>query len=677
MSFLYPQFLWALLALLIPVIIHLFHFRRYKTVYFSNLRFLKNLQEETKQQQKLKHLLVLLCRLIAIACLVLAFAQPYIRNKQPSETGAKQAISVFIDNSFSMTHSGSSGELLEQAKSKARELANLYGNSVKFQLLTQDFEARHQRLVSKSDFLQCIDEVKPTFASHRISHVLIRQQQALSKAPDTRKSIYLISDFQESQADAEEWKNDSTVSLNLIPLRAATPANVSIDSCWFISPYIPLQQPVQLMVRIRNAGDNPISNNSLLLKINNEQRAVSGFDIQPNTYTDITLSFTVNKPGYYAAELSITDHPVTFDDKLFFSFNVRESVQVLHIFQQTPSANVRAVFASDPFCKTREVSEKQIDYSLMNQTDVVVLDGVSQLSSGFQNELTRFVQSGGSVVLLPPAGTKEILRSHVEWLRNEGIRAEEQIIDVNEPVHTLHTSSEVLDGVFEKTPRNPDMPKVMRYYRLNIPGARFAEPVLSLKNDDAIWSMYKRGKGRIYVSAVPVEQSWSSLPDHALFVPLMLKTAYLSETKVNLYYSLQDVGANLPFQPTEQENTVTVSDEKQSYILPVERNGSRSIIYFNGQLQHAGIYTVPVNRETNCYLGINYSRDESSNRFLTPDELLARHPGLTFNTLDDTKKPLSTVLAEQQAGSRLWKVCVVLALVFLLIEILLLKFYRP
>src|SRR5215510_9926112 len=102
MSFLYPGFLFALSAIAIPIIIHLFNFRRYKTIYFSNVRFLREVKEKTDARSRLKHLLILLCRILAISFLVFAFAQPYIKSKTTPVASGKKAIGIFIDNSFSM-----------------------------------------------------------------------------------------------------------------------------------------------------------------------------------------------------------------------------------------------------------------------------------------------------------------------------------------------------------------------------------------------------------------------------------------------------------------------------------------------------------------------------------------------------------------------------------------------
>ena len=87
MHFLYPAFLFALLSLAIPVIIHLFNFRKYQKVYFSNVQFLKEVQEQQSYRRNLKERLILACRLLALTFLVLAFAKPYFPGNNAVNTG--------------------------------------------------------------------------------------------------------------------------------------------------------------------------------------------------------------------------------------------------------------------------------------------------------------------------------------------------------------------------------------------------------------------------------------------------------------------------------------------------------------------------------------------------------------------------------------------------------------
>ena len=88
MQFVNPYFLFGLFALAIPIIVHLFNFRKYKLFYFSNTRFLQELQQKTNKQSRLRKLIILSLRLLAIAALVLAFARPYIPTKESETTNA-------------------------------------------------------------------------------------------------------------------------------------------------------------------------------------------------------------------------------------------------------------------------------------------------------------------------------------------------------------------------------------------------------------------------------------------------------------------------------------------------------------------------------------------------------------------------------------------------------------
>lgn len=81
MLFTNPFMFFGFFALALPVLIHLFNFRRHKLLYFSNVELLKNLQQQTRRTNKLKHLIVLLLRMFLISSLVLAFARPYLPNE--------------------------------------------------------------------------------------------------------------------------------------------------------------------------------------------------------------------------------------------------------------------------------------------------------------------------------------------------------------------------------------------------------------------------------------------------------------------------------------------------------------------------------------------------------------------------------------------------------------------
>lgn len=152
-------------------------------MYFTNVRFLREVKEQTTARNRLKHLLVLLCRLLALAFLVFAFAQPFLPQTANTVAQGSRAVSVYIDNSFSMqARTQNDVQLLDKAKLKAREIANAYGPEDRFQLLTNDFEGKHQRLVGKDEFLANLDEVQLSPNVQTLNKVKMRQQQALNTA---------------------------------------------------------------------------------------------------------------------------------------------------------------------------------------------------------------------------------------------------------------------------------------------------------------------------------------------------------------------------------------------------------------------------------------------------------------------------------------------------------------
>ena len=226
MQFLYPGFLAALGFLAIPIIVHLFNFVRYKKIYFSNVHFLKEVKEQTQSRSKLKHLLVLAARLLVIFFLVFAFAQPFIPAKNAIIKQGTKAVSIYIDNSFSMAALGKNGTLLEEAKKDASEILKAFGPSDKFQLLTNDFLGKHQHWVNKKVFNEMLEEVKISPAVRKIDEVIGRQKDLIATANENVKLSYVISDFQQSGFNLAQLKSDSTISCHLIHLEGNKTPNV-------------------------------------------------------------------------------------------------------------------------------------------------------------------------------------------------------------------------------------------------------------------------------------------------------------------------------------------------------------------------------------------------------------------------------------------------------------------
>ncbi|RZL36090.1 MAG: hypothetical protein EOO96_07745, partial [Pedobacter sp.] len=329
MNFLYPGFLFALLSVAIPVIIHLFNFRRFKKVYFSNVRLLKEVEQQNSSKEKLKNLLILLSRILAIIFLVLAFAQPYIPLSEQKNKFVNNAISIYIDNSYSMEAINKDGNLLDEAKRRAKELIKGFGINDRFQLLTNNFEGKHQRLVNVDEFLKALEDVKISPANRNLQQILNRQGNVLTGSAN--KYSFIISDFQKNIATGKKLETKSDIQYAFLKLNATTLPNVAVDSVWVLSPNHQPGANEKLVVQLKNYSDEEAKNIPLKLSINNQQKGLGSITIPAGKTRKDTLNFSGLKAGWQKGIITIKDFPVTFDDTLSFSFKVDKNLSVLSI----------------------------------------------------------------------------------------------------------------------------------------------------------------------------------------------------------------------------------------------------------------------------------------------------------------------------------------------------------
>ncbi|HYQ56250.1 MAG TPA: BatA domain-containing protein, partial [Draconibacterium sp.] len=278
MKFLYPTFLFALLAVAIPILIHLFSFKRYKTVYFSNVSFLKDIKKESQKKSRLKQLLLLAARILTIIFLVFAFAQPFIPTNNDAQKQNKQLVAVYIDNSFSMNALSEQGQLLEVARNKALEICMAYPPGTKFRLFTNDLDPKQQHIFNKEQFIQQVSTIQ---ASPTVVPLSIIYNRFASEINDNEsdKNLYFISDFQRSITDIDNFSDNEIFSYYL-PLVPNEVANLYIDSCWVEYPAHRLGQEENMFVRIRNSSNQNYQNLPLKLFLNDSIKSITNFSVE-------------------------------------------------------------------------------------------------------------------------------------------------------------------------------------------------------------------------------------------------------------------------------------------------------------------------------------------------------------------------------------------------------------
>jgi hypothetical protein len=672
MHFLYPGFLFALAALAIPVIVHLFNFRRYQKVYFSNVQFLKELQEQQASRRNLKERLILAARLLAVLFLVLAFAKPFIPANQSITVGKQQVVSVFVDNSYSMQTLSKEGSLLDEAKHHAKEIAATYGINDRFQLLTQDFEGKHQRLLSRDEFNDAVDAVKISPQSRALQQI-INRQQSLLKAQSGTASIYILSDFQTNMSKQRVVNSDSTIALNLVQLKANKLPNVAIDSVWLLSAVHRPDENEKLVVRLHNYADEKVDKVPLKLSINKTQKALGSFSLGPRAVQNDTLSFSGLQPGWQLGELTLQDNPVTYDNQFYFTFNVKNQMPVLLINGGISNPFLKAAFATDNFFVVNNVQDGNVDYAGLSTYPMIVISDIKAISAGLAQQLKVYVDKGGSLVVFQSAD--EDVKTYQALLQPLNAAYPEKLITGDTKVSAINVQSKVFKNVFEQLPDNPDLPVVKKYYQLSPAARSISENLMQLPGNQPFFAAYKSGRGQVYVSAVPLDEEFSNLPRHAMLLPMLFRIGLLSGHDQPLFYTLgQDETIEAPSIQLNEKQVPKLVKGSTSIIPDARQQEGSTLLFISDQLKETGNYELKKQDSVLSVIAFNDNRKESDLSYLSESDLKKLAPKGNF--INAATPSLKSELNSINIGLQLWKLCIILALIFIAAEILLVRYYK-
>lgn len=681
MVFLHPLWLLGLLALAIPILIHLFNFRRHRKLYFTNLAYLRNLKNETRRQQRLRHLLVLISRMLIITFIVLAFARPYI----PGPLGGKQAalnhVSIYIDNSLSMQAASGGLSLLDMAIAKALELLDAYSPSDRFQLITNDFEGKHQPYYNRDDFEKLLKEV---IISPRIRTLAEAHERMLEMKPgdtDAESHFYLVSDFQRSSSDLSFIGKDTSTLVFFLPVIASSLENVYIDSCWFGSPYNHAGQLQDLFVSLVNASEAELERIPLRFMVDGVQRGLTTFDIGAGGRATVKLPFTNRDGGPMQGQLSIDDHPLIWDDRMYLSWTVKERIPVFAISEGGSGFYLRSLFSNDSVFAFSEEDLSRLDYRRFLSSDLVVLDNIPSISTGMGSELEKFVSNGGSLLLIP--GNQANLPSLNSFLDRFQAGRFEEFDTARLIVTGLNVEHELFRDVFETIPENPDLPFVLGHYPMQDYRIKGADMLMDLQNGDPLVSHLAFGKGRLYITTTPAGDKYGNLVRHAIWVPLMYRMAMLSRPQQQLYYTIgKDDVISIPSMPLDGDRSPVISHAATNFefIPGIRRSGESVDLFTYGRIAAAGHYALKVPENSwQSVLSFNYDRRESDPGIIHPDELsewVNREGHEQVFIVDHSAKTVGQAIMQLTSGNELWPWFIWLALFFLLLEVLLLRLFR-
>lgn len=670
MLFSAPEFLWGLLAVAVPVAVHLFNFRRYRKVYFSNVSRLSELQSESRRHRQLRQWLVLAVRVLAVAFLVLAFARPMdLRHGRNAPMPEGTVVSVYLDNSFSMAASGAESSGLEQARQKAHEVADAYPRNTRFQLLTADMSGEQMQWLTREEYLDALGEVSLSPSAPLLSTVVRRQQEFLHHSGAPGQHGYVVSDFQRSVSDFASFVSDSTAVITMVPLAATGVNNLFVDSIRLDAPAYFAGGTVRVVAVLRNEGDRDAEKVPVKLILDNRERALAAVDVPAHGSATAELRFTIDGSGWTDGWVELSDYPVTFDDRYYFAISTGEKVRVLELDGGEPCEGINKLFVDDSLVVYNRQSAGVARFS--PDYDFVVLNGVQSIPSGEVQQMAAWVAEGGCLLLVPPPGKDSEPAPEACNSLLSALSAPKFSRWVQRPVRaaSVDLGAPLFRGVFSGASPDMELPTVQGHYLFAGQSAR--RSVIALADGGDLLSSVSYGSGTVYIASTPLDGHWCDFPSQALFVPTLYNMALYSRPLPEVFHTL---GSSAPITlqsgcGSERQPLQLTSDGGFATIPELRQTGGRCLLLLHGELTEAGFYRLGAE-----HLAFNYSRRESVMDFFTRQEVAASLDGRTgFLMAGNPKKPLSDDIAARHGGRPLWHWCLLAALLSLAAEVLLLS----
>lgn len=619
--FLHPAFLYGLFVLAIPIILHLFSFKRYKKVYFSNFNFLASLQQQKKNSSKLKNLLLLLLRLIILATIVIAFASPYIipsNKKRHNDT--KRSVILYIDNSFSMSNTGTKGSLLEEAKKHLFDIAGSYPAGTNFTLLTNNnFQTN---FLTKEEIQATLAGLKTTAASRTLSDIFKEAGETSFHKPAT---LFIISDFQKKNCDFQNVKADSLLEPVFLVLKPENINNLYIKEVSFEQAFHKKNQTDKITIKVANSSDKEFNNVPVSLTINNKKKSINKINITANGEETIEINYLNTEDGFHKGIAEINDFPVIFDNKFYFSYATGGKVNILCIDQEKHSPFFQKLFADSTAFSLTFTNVNQTANINFSNYNLVILDQISNSWTGLESALETYVEEGGNLFVLPgqkkSAGTlNQILQKmHAPLFGN---------LDTNAVISHIETQAALFKDVFEKQEDNIVLPRAKQFYHLA--NDEKAEQLLRDKRGYTLLAAQNTGQGNIYISAFNYDPDNSDMVYHPLFIPIMVNMACNVNSEMNTSYFLgsdKPVKINGKTIPETSGLKITNDEHSLEFIPGIRKDFSGNLIVTNtSNITDAGLYDVIQDGQIIDVLAYNYDREESQLQFSNEDEIQKYFP---------------------------------------------------
>ena len=641
MQFKHPELLYTLFLLVIPILIHLFQLRRFQKVQFTNVKFLKSIKLQTRKSSQLKKWLTLLSRLLLLTSVIIAFAQPFIPNTE--DFNEAQETVIYLDNSFSMQSKGTNGTLLNEA---IQDIIKTLPEDESFSLFTNDYTFKNTTVKAiKNDLIQLSHS--PAQLNYEAAY--LKGMQMFSKNKAATKNLVLVSDFQQ-KTDLLNFEADSTVQLRLVQPKSNLAANISIDSMYVSNT---AAETLDINVLISNQSQ-PIDNVSISLFNDNALIAKSAISIDDNQET----TFTIPRNSSFNGKLVVDDASLQYDNTLYFNINSKPKIKVLAINGNANDSFLKRIYSDDEF-DFKSFKLEALNFNLIPNQNLIVLNELDVISDALKSALVAFKSDGGSVLIIP--SDEIILDTYNQLFKKLNTAFYSVENNKNKRITNINYDHPLLSNAFYSKVTNFQYPKVEMSYRFS----SNSNSVLNFEDGSA----FLVGNANIFVFSSALNKDNSNFKNSQLIVPVLYNLGLQSLKLSKLYYTVGKQNSIAVNTSLGQDDILTIAS-KETSVIPLQKTFSKSVVIETDDFPNvAGIFNVKNKAITLQNLSFNYNRNESKLSYYDLNQFENARTDTSLSATINTIKSNTNVNA-------LWKWFVIFALVFLTIEMLLLKYLK-
>ncbi|QXP68436.1 BatA domain-containing protein [Polaribacter sp. AHE13PA] len=649
MQFKNPEILYFLALLIIPIIVHLFQLQKFVKVPFTNVAFLQKLAQQTRKSSRIKKWLILGTRTLLFTAIIFAFSQPYFSNKTANK---KQHNFIYLDNSLSTNTKGKRGNLLQIA---AKEIIENASEKDVYSLQTNS--SFYDR-ITKSELKNILLQVKETSKKIDLATVLLKFDSKTQDKTNTTNKTILISDFQNTYKN--EFTN-VTPGFSAIKLESSIKNNISIDSVFITNSNT---YNFTLNVLIKNQGE---VKKNIPIAVYNNNKLISKLSSSFKKDTLKNVQFKIQNQAEFNGKITINfSDTFAFDNVFYFTIKNDQKINISSIGNK---ANfLPKIYTKNEFNLTQSTVQNTNYNSILKQ-QLIILNEVEDITEILSKKIIEFSKNGGSLVIIPHKNLN--INSYNSLFQNLSLGKIQPKKTDSLKITNINYKHPLFQNVFSKKVTNFQYPTVQHYYPFS---SNNKSTIVAFENGSSFISQIKNGENNTLWISSSLDTKNSNFINSPLIVPVFYNFGKMSFKHPKLFYRIAskntiDIETNI-----KKDKVLKIANSENSFIPLQKKFQNKISITTKEQPLKSGIYSILQNTDTIQKIAYNYAKEESLLNFLDLNELKETNQNITVsNSVADVFKKIN----KKNEVHWLWKWFLSLAIVSLLLEILILKFYKP